>query len=194
MNMYLVHLDSSIVNFCLFKTFLWTVLSLESLECHKTIFHKGQKLRCLSVLTISSNLIVSFLTFIRVFVYGRAGFCFASSSFDVTGGGGVGSSNTCTDSLKVTRRLNFFVWWYRLGGGKLDDVEIDDPDDSEADDWYERYALCVSVTILVTGALSIGAECERSSGAWALNIASGLGLVQYEPSLLHSSFDVHFPC
>jgi len=72
------------------------------------------------------------------------------------------------------------VWWYRLGGGKLDDVEIDDPDDSEADDWdaYERYALCVSVTILVTELLSIGAECERSSGAWALNIAVSK-LVQY---------------
>jgi len=47
---------------------------------------------------------------------------------------------------------------------------MDEPDDWEPSDCvYERYALWVSVTTLVTvllDAVSIGAECDLSSGAW----------------------------
>ena len=47
----------------------------------------------------------------------------------------------------------------------------------------------MSVTTLVTGSDSIGAECERNSGVWALNKRT-----RGDPKTINllSSFDVHF--
>ena len=72
---------------------------------------------------------------------------------------------------------------------------MDEPDDWEPSDCvYERYALWVSVTTLVTvllDAVSIGAECDLSSGAWDLN--KNLNFVDSKEKHVHSGFNVHFP-